>query len=275
MTLSPSKSTSYKKLLNQLHTLIVQTESTGSVALNKQKIESYWKIGKKLSTPGRETRGFLQTLSQDLTISYTLLYRSRIFYQAWTDGLSIEAKQLPWSHHILLMNITNRTVRNFYIKQTLHYGWGRDTLRKAIVGNAYDTFKELDEDPLHLSRDVNPSYIYAVELDRVVDGDTILVRVDLGFHTWSSQRLRLRGINTAELHSSENSESALTAKHVVETKLQNCNIVIQTFKTDIYGRYIADVYYHETLNKISDIIKDGHFLNQQLLDQGLAKGMLV
>lgn len=40
---------------------------------------------------------------------------------------------------------------------------------------------------------------YAVEIDRVVDGDTVDVDIDLGFGTWiMGERVRLYGINAPE-----------------------------------------------------------------------------
>ena len=42
-------------------------------------------------------------------------------------------------------------------------------------------------------------YEYKVTLDRVVDGDTIDVNVDLGFEIWvAKQRVRLYGLDTWE-----------------------------------------------------------------------------
>ena len=42
-------------------------------------------------------------------------------------------------------------------------------------------------------------YEYRVTLDRIVDGDTIDVNVDLGFTVWlSKQRIRLMGVDTWE-----------------------------------------------------------------------------
>jgi hypothetical protein len=44
-----------------------------------------------------------------------------------------------------------------------------------------------------------PSYAYAAKVERVVDGDTLWVVVDLGFKAAVREKLRLRGINTPEL----------------------------------------------------------------------------
>jgi micrococcal nuclease len=41
-------------------------------------------------------------------------------------------------------------------------------------------------------------YEYKAECLRVVDGDTIDARIDLGFDTWKKVRIRFYGINTPE-----------------------------------------------------------------------------
>ena len=40
---------------------------------------------------------------------------------------------------------------------------------------------------------------YKAEIDRVVDGDTVDVSIDLGFDIWYKARVRLAGIGKAEL----------------------------------------------------------------------------
>ena len=41
-------------------------------------------------------------------------------------------------------------------------------------------------------------YEYNAVVERVVDGDTIDVIIDLGFKTWKKVRVRMEGINTPE-----------------------------------------------------------------------------
>lgn len=43
-----------------------------------------------------------------------------------------------------------------------------------------------------------PNYSYWCIVDRVVDGDTVDVRIDLGFNVWIKDRVRLLGIDTPE-----------------------------------------------------------------------------
>lgn len=64
------------------------------------------------------------------------------------------------------------------------------------------------------------------------------------------------------------------AKTFVADKLKDIPfIVIKTYKTDMYGRFVADVFYHPTLKDKEDVAEDGFFLNQEILKVGLARLM--
>ena len=45
-----------------------------------------------------------------------------------------------------------------------------------------------------------PSYRYRAELDRVVDGDTFDVLIDLGFYIRIKERIRLEEVDTPEIY---------------------------------------------------------------------------
>ncbi|MBF0103727.1 MAG: thermonuclease family protein [Deltaproteobacteria bacterium] len=119
-------------------------------------------------------------------------------------------------------------------------------------------------------RDPSPLHVYKAVVESVVDGDTLLVRIDLGFNVWVAQRIRFRGINCAEM--SDGGEAAKT--YVAEQLKDIPFIVIKTYKTDMYGRYVADVFYSPTLKDKEAVAEDGIFLNQEILKAGLAKMML-
>jgi endonuclease YncB( thermonuclease family) len=98
-------------------------------------------------------------------------------------------------------------------------------------------------------------FTYNAMLERVVDGDTLDVTLDLGFHTFTKQRIRLARINAPEMSIPEGVEAKtnLTALLPIGTSL-----IISTKKTDIYGRYIGEV----TLGEIN--------LNDKLVELGQA-----
>ena len=104
-------------------------------------------------------------------------------------------------------------------------------------------------------------------VDRVVDGDTLLVRVDLGFHSWTVERLRLRGIDAARL----DSRAGQRARDRVQELVAAVNfVVLTTTRTDRYGRYLADIFYGTGEPDPTVVAAEGVYLNRQLLKEGLA-----
>lgn len=84
-------------------------------------------------------------------------------------------------------------------------------------------------------------YRYIADLERVIDGDTIVVVLDLGFDIYRRETLRLRGIDAPEKRGEERVEGLLS-KAYLEQLLGDSRLTIETHKTDKYGRYVADVY---------------------------------
>jgi endonuclease YncB( thermonuclease family) len=106
-------------------------------------------------------------------------------------------------------------------------------------------------------RTISDLYTYRAYLDYVIDGDTVVLYVDLGFDTFSRQKLRLRGIDTPELKTPEGEK----AKTFVEEILKKAKIItIKTYRKDKYDRYLADIF----------VGSKEIFLNQKLLDEKLA-----
>ncbi|MBF0385070.1 MAG: thermonuclease family protein [Candidatus Omnitrophica bacterium] len=117
-----------------------------------------------------------------------------------------------------------------------------------------------------------PSYTYAARIERVIDGDTLLALIQVGFKIIVRDKLRLRGVDTPELGTPEGEK----AKKFVEKLLPvGSTVVIKSHKcqADIYGRFVADVFYRKGIEDSAEILKDAVYLNQQLLDEGLAARM--
>lgn len=96
------------------------------------------------------------------------------------------------------------------------------------------------------------------------DGDTIDFLVDVGFNIQHKIRVRLAGVDTAELRggTEHSKELAREAKYFVEEALTTAGYIeikTEKDKTGKYGRYIAHVFY------------DGKSLNEDLVTKGLAK----
>ena len=106
-------------------------------------------------------------------------------------------------------------------------------------------------------------YTYRVSQYRVVDGDTIEVTLDLGFNTFRKEKLRLARINAPEM---KTPEGPLAKAHLSEL-LEGKTLTVQTKKDekDRYGRYIAEVWAEESLQK--DVSKLSNINDKMVADK--------
>ena len=114
---------------------------------------------------------------------------------------------------------------------------------------------------------MKPNYEYAAIVYNCYDGDTFKAIVDLGFGVSIKQTFRLYGVDTPEMRGTEKDEGVIV-RDFVRSKILNKDIIIITRKdkTGKYGRYLAEVYYHE------DDIGQVHLANR-LLSEGMAVEM--
>jgi len=93
---------------------------------------------------------------------------------------------------------------------------------------------------------------YRAKINRVIDGDTVDLNVDLGFYVNINIRARLTGVDTPE----RGHEDFLKAKAALENLLQDSldsegYIVINTGKTGKYGRWLVTIdNVNDTLAKV-------------------------
>lgn len=111
---------------------------------------------------------------------------------------------------------------------------------------------------------------YVKKVNKIVDGDTIDVDIDLGFDISFSSRVRLAGIDTPESKTSDKMEKALGLeskaylKHAIDSAK---SVIIKTEKLDSsekYGRILGWVFLDGSDKSI----------NQEMIDNGYAWGYL-
>lgn len=110
-------------------------------------------------------------------------------------------------------------------------------------------------------------YIYKAKVLRVVDGDTLVVDIDLGLKVRLKDTIRLYGINTPETHgvskTSAEYKAGMLSKERLIGLVEGKDVYLRTHfdKECKYGRLLADIYV------------DGHVdsVNTILLNEGLAK----
>lgn len=82
-------------------------------------------------------------------------------------------------------------------------------------------------------------YEYAATIERVVDGDTLVLLLDLGFSVYRRERVRLRGVRAPERGTLEGERiSRYVARRWAGAV---CVVVTHRDRRDRYGRYLADV----------------------------------
>jgi|TARA_Y100000114_G_C11705036_1_gene300480 endonuclease YncB( thermonuclease family) len=107
-------------------------------------------------------------------------------------------------------------------------------------------------------------YEYRVlRIEKVVDGDTVDIVIDLGFSLTKKERVRLSGIDTPETRTKdlEEKELGMDAKNFLTRRLDDAvgyNLVVKTEKDGKYGRMLGEFH-------IGDIN-----LNEEMYDRGYA-----
>ena len=108
-------------------------------------------------------------------------------------------------------------------------------------------------------------WVYRARLERVIDGDTLDVTIDCGFHGFRTERLRLLGVNTPERKGATRAAGD-EALRFVQTWLGLAAVaaggawplVIQTEKADAFGRFLATVWGVDGACLNADLLATGH-----------------
>jgi len=108
-------------------------------------------------------------------------------------------------------------------------------------------------------------YTYFVKsVDRVVDGDTIDIIIDLGFDLTKKERVRLAGIDTPEKRTKNPKEKEMgyQASEFLEMHLMEASkLTVKTEKEGKFGRMLGWLYKSE---------EDTMSINQIMIDKGYA-----
>jgi micrococcal nuclease len=75
---------------------------------------------------------------------------------------------------------------------------------------------------------------------RVVDGDTVDLLVDMGFHMQAKLRFRLMGYNAPEVRGPERVMGLEAKNNLQEVLAVGEFVTVKTYKGDAFGRWLAD-----------------------------------
>lgn len=100
-------------------------------------------------------------------------------------------------------------------------------------------------------------YVYNAVVHRVIDGDTVVLNVDLGFGTWvMAQSVRLLGVNAREQSSAGGREAA---QHMSELLPHGTPVLVRTVRPDKFGgRYDAAIQLADGRDLATVLIASGY-----------------
>lgn len=142
---------SYFGLLNDLKQQIRSAQVKAALAVNRELISLYWKIGTViLQRQQQEGWGgkVIERLAKDLKhefpdmkgFSRSNLLSMRAFAEAWPDQQIVQqlVGQIPWGHNVRLLDkVKDPEERLWYVQQTIENGWSRNVLVLQIESGLY------------------------------------------------------------------------------------------------------------------------------------------
>lgn len=97
-------------------------------------------------------------------------------------------------------------------------------------------------------------YTYKARINRIIDGDTVNLTIDLGFRLTYTANCRLAGINAPEM----NTEEGKMSKIALSTMLQSIEeLTIKSTGLDKYGRPIVVLLVND--NNINQVMVDSKY----------------
>lgn len=103
-------------------------------------------------------------------------------------------------------------------------------------------------------------YNYKAEVVKVIDGDTVKLKIDLGFNMFKVENFRLSGINAPEPRGEERPLGLASKEHLTKILLTCGDIYINSSKHGKY-RWLAEIY----------TMKDGKSINEKMVLEGYAE----
>lgn len=94
---------------------------------------------------------------------------------------------------------------------------------------------------------------YSAFVEKVVDGDTIDCRIDLGFKIFTKQRIRLNGIDTPE----RGHPGFTEASEFVSGLILGKYVQLKTTKISKWGYMLGDVYFDD-IHVNAELLKQGY-----------------
>lgn len=291
---------SYKTLVAHLKTLLETIDRYDmDTSAGKAMIKSVWTVGKEVYAYQRETGDPIKNIALDVGAAKGSLEKYVRFWRQYPDGYKeeIDGHPLTWSHYAAILYVGDKKVREFYLKEAAIHDWSSHQLRLRIRNNFYENRIIAGASAIRTQtslKKINQSlYTYSAKVLKVVDADTLFLDIDVGFYTKMEHKVRLRGINCPEKGTKKGDQAKAFVEKELLTSLPNKApqgarerggkgkedvaseptepiVIIRSYKAEKFGRYLVDLWYLKGETDKERILSEGRWLNQVLLDKGLA-----
>lgn len=115
-------------------------------------------------------------------------------------------------------------------------------------------------------------YEYMAVVKRIIDGDTMILDVDLGFKIHHEVDVRLAHVNTPEaVNYSAQGIVDPAAVYVAQCVPPGAICIVQISRQEKYGRWLAMILFKPGATKREEILQQPRVLNDELIQKGLAK----
>ena len=110
-------------------------------------------------------------------------------------------------------------------------------------------------------------YHYKAEVISVYDGDTVTLMIDQGMKHFARVKVRLVGINTPEIRTTdlEEKERGYKAKNFLKDLIEGKTVIVHTVKKGKFGRWLGVLWLYE-----EDMAELGQSLNDLMIQEGHA-----
>jgi predicted nuclease of restriction endonuclease-like (RecB) superfamily len=146
----------YSDFVTSIKQKIKHAKNKVIVSVNRELIELYFEIGKSIIEK-QETLGWgrsvVEQMAKDLQAEFGKrsgfssqnLWYMRQFYDTYKSNANLQqlVGEIPWGHNILIFSkCKNEKEREYYVENTIAFGWSRNVLTHHIKTDLYKRDKK-------------------------------------------------------------------------------------------------------------------------------------
>lgn len=139
----------YNNFIKELKSKIYSAKSNAILSVNRLMIELYFEIGKEIVS-NQEVLGWgksvVEQMSKDLISEFgeksgyssSNLWRMRNFYLSYKDNAKLAqlVREISWGQNIIIFEkCKDDEIKEYYIKNSIEFGWNRNVLMHHIKTN--------------------------------------------------------------------------------------------------------------------------------------------